>query len=254
MRILVTGYKGFIGSKIYDSLKNINDKNINVYGLEISEPFPEVKYDIIYHFGGKTLLRESLKEPHEYFEQNVNFTAKLLEKARKDDSIFIFPTTGSSKAENPYSISKAISELWIKMYSDLYGIKGALYRLYNVYGGKKGAVYLFLKSAVEGNAITLYNRGENLRDYIYVDDVVNYILHDKHNEKIMVKHVGTGIGTSTLQLVHKIEDFIGHKVEIRYGKSDVKESFYSIASDPVPYSTSLEKGIEKVYDLIKNDT
>ena len=258
MKILVTGYKGFIGSKIYrefieesEFFEEPHDKEFVVDGLEINDPFPTKKYDRIYHFGGKTLLRESGKDPFDYFEQNVNFTAKLLEKARKDDSAFIFPTSGSAgKTNNPYSVSKYMAEKWVKMYGEFYGLKGIIFRLYNVYGGQKGAIYNFLKAAYLNKAITVHNYGANIRDYIHIYDIISEITSRTPQETIYEVEVGTGKATSTTELIKTIEEITEHQFEIIYETSPVEEAIYSVSPVKKTIYIPLKKGIEIVIDEV----
>ena len=243
-KILVTGYKGFIGSRLYRVFK---DSGMNVDGLEINDPFPTEKYDKIYHFGGQTLLRESYKNPYMYFKQNEDFTLKLLEKCRQDDSQFFFPSSGSAvKHTNPYSLTKFHAENWINMYAELYGITGRIYRFYNVYGGQKGAVYNFIKASFADESITIYNNGNNVRDYIYIDDVIGYIIsHWAKNMKTV--EVGTGIGTPTNELIELIESATKHRFRAKYYEdSPVAEDVITVAKKPVEHHTLLKEGIRNV--------
>jgi nucleoside-diphosphate-sugar epimerase len=256
MKILVTGYKGFIGSRIYKELLEnkvlyYDDVPFELDGLEINDPFPKKRYDRIYHFGGKTLLRESLSDPMDYFNQNVNFTANLLEKARKDDSAVVFPTSGSAGlSDNPYSKSKYLAEQWVDMYGKIYGLKGKIYRLYNVYGGKKGAIYNFLKAALNNEPINVYNEGTSIRDYVHVDKVVSFIMSFVKDTRMMKIDLGTGIPTSTNELVHIIEDVINYKFKINYSDLSVQEPKYSVSPQHTVYS-NLRDGIKRVWEELK---
>ena len=125
MKILVTGYRGFIGSHIFNDLKS---KNYTVYGYDLGDILEDVKYDVIIHMAARGLIRESKKHPYEYFKDDLKLSVKFLELARKNNSVFIFPSSGSIKeATNPYSLSKKNSEEWIELYNKLYGKHG--YRL-----------------------------------------------------------------------------------------------------------------------------
>ncbi len=107
-RILITGNKGFIGSVVDEDLRK---KGYEIKGVDVEDPFPEEKFDIIFHFGARTLIRNSVKMPYEYFVDNLGLLMRYLEKARKDNSIIVFPTSGSTaKPTNPYSLAKKESE------------------------------------------------------------------------------------------------------------------------------------------------
>ena len=76
---------------------------------------------------------------------------KFLELARKNHSMFIFPSSGSiQNPKNPYSLAKKNAVEWIKLYSKLYNMDYFILKFYNMYeeSGRKGAVYLFAKVAL----------------------------------------------------------------------------------------------------------
>ena len=104
MKILVTGYKGFIGRHIFSMLKS---EGFNVDGIDIGDIVKNDRYDFIIHFGARTLIRNSLEKPYEYFVDGLDLTMRMLEKARKDGSLIVFPTSGSiEEPTNPYSLAK----------------------------------------------------------------------------------------------------------------------------------------------------
>ena len=92
MKILLTGHKGFIGTQIYRSLQ---DSGYDIDGVDLGGRRIIKKYDVILHFGARTLIRNSIKAPYEYFQDGLALTVRFLEKARVDNSIFVFPTSGS---------------------------------------------------------------------------------------------------------------------------------------------------------------
>ena len=71
MKILITGDKGFIGTQISQFLY---DKKTDFTGIDKGDRIPENRFDIILHFGARTLIRNSLERPYEYFTDNENFT------------------------------------------------------------------------------------------------------------------------------------------------------------------------------------
>ncbi len=75
--------------------------------------------------------------PYDYFQDDMALTLKFLEKARLDNSVFVFPTSGSTaKPTNPYSLSKINSEDWINLYRNLYNINAYILRFFNIYSWK----------------------------------------------------------------------------------------------------------------------
>ena len=104
MQILVTDYEGFIVSRILGTLKK---SDCDIDGIDQGDKVPDTKYDIILHFGARTLIRNSINAPYEYFQNGLALTVKFIEKARPDNSLFVYPTSGSiDKPTNPYPLSK----------------------------------------------------------------------------------------------------------------------------------------------------
>lgn len=259
MNILITGHKGFIGSHIYSrlmELARVNINRINVNGYDIGDTLPNTKFDIIIHMAARGLIRESIKDPYGYFKDNLDLTIKFLEIARKNDSIFVFPSSGSASfPTNPYSLGKKQSVEWINLYRKLYGLKAYVLTLYNIYGegSKKGAVYLFTKAALTGETAVVYGDGSHVRDYFYVGDVVRVIeMIIKGELKEGDYECGTGKGTSVLELIRIIEKVTGNKINYVMKDYEVEEAEYLVAKNPVLKDpTPLEEGIKKVAEFIR---
>lgn len=255
MKILVTGHKGFIGGHIFDYLKNTENE---VYGYDLNDTIPDVKFDCIIHMAARGLIRLSVDHPYEYFDDGLNLTVKMLEIARKNKASFIFPSSGSTaKPSNPYSLAKKNAVEWIDLYRELYGIKTYILKFFNIYGEKarKGAVYLFIKSALTGENATIYGDGKHVRDYVYVGDVVKFISHILEGRIQPGSYeIGTGKGTSVIELINKIEKITGKKINYKTEDYIVTESDKLVAENPaIKNITPLEDGIERVIDFIKND-
>lgn len=255
MKILITGDKGFIGTQISQFLY---DKKTGFTGIDKGDRIPEDRFDIILHFGARTLIRNSLERPYEYFTDNEDFTMQILEKCRHDDSAIVFPTSGSvSLPTNPYSLSKKNGEDWVNMYSKLYGVRSHILKLFNIYGegSRKGAVYLFSKAALDNKPATVYGDGTHRRDFVYVKDLVNYI-YEIINGKIStgIHEIGTGIGTSIMELISIVERVAHKKISLEYKPYILEEAEDLHAVHPSLISpTSLEVGVQKVLDDINKE-
>ena len=256
MNVLVTGHKGFIGSHIFSQL---HKDGHTVYGYDLGDSLPEgVKFDFIIHMAARGLIRESVKYPYEYFQDDLALTVKFLELARKQDSAFVFPSSGSaSNPTNPYSLSKKQAVEWINLYRKLYGIRAYVLTLYNIYGegSRKGAVYLFTRAALRGETAVVYGDGSHVRDYFYVGDVVRVIKMIISGElKPGDYECGTGKGTSVLELIKTVEKVTGRKVNYVHQDYLVEEAERLVARNPVLKDpTPLEVGIRRVAEFIIRD-
>ena len=255
MKILVTGHKGFIGGHIFNQL--LSD-GYEVYGYDLGDELKDIKYDYIIHMAARGLIRLSTKYPYEYYDDGLNLTMRFLEIARKNNSKFIFPSSGSiENPTNPYSLAKKNSVEWIKLYKNLYGIQYYILKFFNIYGenAKKGAVYLFTKAALKNGKATVYGNGGHVRDYLYVGDVVNLIKNIlKNNINSGEYEVGSGKGTSVNELIKMIENTTGKKIDYENKEYIVDEAENLVAKNtiiknPLP----LQDGIKKVIDCINSN-
>lgn len=176
---------------------------------------------------------------------------QFLEKARKDGSVFIFPTSGSiEKPSNPYSLAKKNAVEWIELYQDLFNVRSHILKLFNIYGENsgKGALFFFCQAAVNGNGVTIYGDGTHKRDYVHVSDVskaVGRIIEEDIEEG--THEIGTGIPTSVNDLLSTVEEVSGKKISAEYKPYILEEAEELYAKDPFLVApVKLEDGIKKV--------
>lgn len=256
MRVLVTGHKGFIGSNFVSRLAGTEHE---VVGFDIGDTFPEGRYDVIVHLAARGLIRKSKGLPYAYFKDDMDLTLQFLEKSRVDGSRFVFPSSGATALPtNPYSLSKKQAVEWINLYRHLYDLKAYDLKFFNIYGhgSRKGGVYLFAKMALEGGPVELLGDGEDIRDFVYVEDVVNF-LADVVEEKIKPGsyEVGTGIGTTIQALAEKIISVVGGEIQIVKSPDVIETARRLVASNPVLKNPiTLEEGIRRVIAFIRADS
>jgi len=254
MNILLSGNKGFIGTQIWNWL---GTTNYHYLGFDEHDDIPSQKFDLILHFGARTLIRKSREMPYQYFLDNSDLTLRLLEKARKDDSTIVFPTSGSvMEATNPYSLSKRHGEEWVKLYGQMYGVKHYILKLYNIYGetSRKGAVYLFCKAALNHETAIVYGDGTHRRDYVHVSDLVR-VVSSIASARIPPGQyeVGTGIGTSVLDLISMVEKETGTKINIERKEFVVPEAEDLFAKAPIlPDMIPIREGVRRVAHDLKS--
>ena len=186
MDILITGYKGMIGSRLYSYLKSIDTYKVD--GLDIVDNTGDIRtvvaskhYDIIVHCAGLTSVVESIKHPEEYYDTNVLGTYNLVKQF--PNSKFIFLSTSAIYGEgllhselsrlnpqSPYAQNKIDAEMCIYNHIKEF----AILRLSNIYGGKKGErnVYQVFE---EESILPIYGDGSSTRDYLHLDDLVKII-------------------------------------------------------------------------------
>ena len=131
-------------------------------------------------------------------------------------------------------------------------------KLFNIYRetSRKGAVYLFTKAALNGEEIPVYGGGNQIRDFVYVDDLVKCIIRIIRGEVGTGEYeIGTGIGTSINDLIKKVETITGKNIKRLDQDFLLKEAPSLYSRNPLPINPlKLDVGIKKVMDYLTTYT
>ncbi len=175
---------------------------------------------------------ESNRTPLMDITQSLTPLLLLLDALRQRPHIkLIFLSSGGTVYGNPrtlpvsedhptdptssYGILKLTAEKYIGMYAELYGIQARILRIANAYGPRQrtgrgqGVIGEFVNSILENRPLTIFGDGGSVRDYIYVDDVAIAVAAALKSQGPRVMNIGTGVGTSLLQLHQLFEDILG---------------------------------------------
>jgi nucleoside-diphosphate-sugar epimerase len=115
-------------------------------------------------------------------------------------------------------INNIAGELYHRLYNDIYNLKSLCLRLTNVYGprhqmrhSKQGFLNWFIRQAIDNETIRIYGDGSQLRDFNYVDDVINAILLAADNDDAYgrVYNLGSENPVSVSEIANKIIEFAG---------------------------------------------
>ena len=188
MKILVTGHKGYIGSRLYNKLREMNH---TVTGLDLKDGndvlhcLPDDQYDYVFHLAALPRIEFSVENPSYTLKQNVFVTATLLEWAKKKKVKRVIFSSSAAVTGNgngptsPYGLHKRMSEMECKLYTDLYGLDTVCLRYFNVYsedqvygGSYSTALSTWMEMIRTGGELRLDGTGEQTRDFIHVDDIV----------------------------------------------------------------------------------
>lgn len=161
----------------------------------LDELFQNESFDAVCNLAAQAGVRYSLDNPQAYIDSNIVGFINILEACRhfnvnnlsyaSSSSVYglneSFPFSTSDSVDHPislYAATKKSNELMAHTYSHLYGISTTGLRFFTVYGpwGRPDmALFLFTKAAIEGKSIKVFNNGDMLRDFTYVDDIVEGI-------------------------------------------------------------------------------
>jgi UDP-glucose 4-epimerase len=253
-RCLVTGHKGYIGSKLFNALKKLGHdvRGIDIESGEISERldirwhlfdteknFSHLKFkpEYIFHLAAKPSVQWSVENPSESLAHNVMGSSNVLEYAKLVGAKrLIFASSAAAiNPTSPYGAHKRMTELECKVYSSLYDIDTVCLRYFNVYSEdqKYGGPYSTVISAwienIKNNKpLRLDGDGSQTRDFIHVDDIVGANVHCmnyKQDFKGEVYDVGTGCSQSLIEIKKYFDNIFDVKWDIGSARSgDIKHS------------------------------
>ncbi len=196
------------------------------------------KIDCVYHLAARVSVPESVLYPREYNKTNVSGTVAIME-AMRDAGVkrVVLASSGAVYGEqevdkvnesllpdpdSPYAVSKLAAEGYVRTIGGLWGIETVALRIFNAYGPGQAilpthspVIPQFVRQVLGGGSVIIYGIGANVRDYIYVDDVVRALAAAATAEDIdrQVINIGSGSGASINQLVALIEKVSGRKAQ-----------------------------------------
>ena len=220
MKILVTGVSGFIGSyfakyvlenyedaTIIGTNRLSNQKNLrrvkSIYSNKgfimyfadfardpLTEAFQDVEY--VVHFGAKTFVDFSIRDPAPFIKSNIIGTYRILEEARKcktlkkylqfsTDEVYGSIMEGSYSEDarlnpsNPYAATKAAGDMLALSYYNTYSLPIVVSRTENVYGpyqGREKVLPTFVRKALADEPLPIYGDGSHIRQWCHVEDAV----------------------------------------------------------------------------------
>lgn len=263
--------------KEYDNFKffkcDISDS------IELERLFSSSNFTIIYHLAAQAGVRYSITHPLAYVESNLIGFYNLIECIRKHPvKHFLFASSSSvygnhegesretDNTDHPvsfYAATKKSTEVMAYSYAHLYNIKMTALRFFTVYGpwGRPDmAYYSFSEKMLKSEPLSVFSQGELLRDFTYIDDVINELvkLMGIIPESFEIYNIGNNHPETVNDLVTYLEKYIGKKAQINYypmQEGDVRETFANIdklhtLTGYTP-KTSLEEGIQLFVQWLK---
>ena len=158
--------------------------------------FEQERVERVVHLAAQSGVRYSITHPHAYIDANLQGFINILEGCRHQDIHHLvyassssvyggntkLPFTESDAVDHPvslYAATKKANELMAHTYSHLYRLPTTGLRFFSVYGpwGRPYmALFLFTKAILEGRAIDVFNHGQMVRDFTFIDDIVEGVL------------------------------------------------------------------------------
>ena len=267
---------------------NLEDKH------SMMQLFESENFDAVCNLAAQAGVRYSLTNPDAYMDSNIIGFMNILEACRHNDvknlsyasssSVYglneELPFSTNHNVDHPislYAASKKSNELMAHTYSHLFDISTTGLRFFTVYGpwGRPDmALFLFTKAALEGNTIEVFNNGDMLRDFTYIDDIVEGIVRvidnpakkdEQWNGKTgqtssssapyKVYNIGNNNPVKLMDFIEAIENKLSKKIDknmMPIQAGDVPATFANVQDliDDLDYKpeTPIQEGINKFVD------
>lgn len=252
--ILITGGLGYIGSHLtlyllslgYDVIVIDNKTNNYIDDIPgariyignilsttlLKKIFKHHDIDCVIHLAALKNINESQKNFTKYYDTNVIGTLSLISASNCKNIIFASSASvygnkrtkcsisSKVKPQNIYAKTKHISEQGLKK---LNGYNVTILRIFNPIGFQfkgnlNGANIMdnICKSIIYNQTLVVHNQGKDIRDYVYIGDVIKEIESCINNTGFNIRNIGTGIGTTTNELVQMFPEVMDF---VKYDKS-----------------------------------
>lgn len=262
-------------------LSNVNEKaqflNMDIRSAELTKVWQEFKPDYVFHEAAQTMVPVSMKDPALDCDVNLMGLINVLnsclaagvKKIIMPSSAAVYgdldslplDETMAGKPSSFYGLTKLTTESYLDLYAKNFNLPYICFRYANVYGprqghgGEGGVISIYCEHLLNGQDLAVFGDGEQTRDFVYVDDVVNANLLALENPHITgVYNVSTEKSTSLNELINYFKDIAGRPFTVNYEAEragDIKHSLLSIQKvhKDLNYTpqTALKDGLEKTY-------
>jgi UDP-glucose 4-epimerase len=252
-------------------------------GAAVTRLFEEFRPEVVCHHAAQASVSVSTREPLLDAQVNVLGSLNLLSASVAcKTSRFVFASTGGAiygevpegqraavgtrpAPASPYACSKFATEVYLESFRQQHGLDYTILRYANVYGprqsphGEAGVVAIFASRLLRGEPISVFARTKAgdpgcVRDYVYVDDVVDWNLRAVRGAvSVPIANVCTGVATTTLELAEQLKSAAGSRSEIRFGPrraGDLERSVLEPERDARP-TVPLEAGLRRTLDWFR---
>lgn len=274
----LTGSKIKLPNNYNDNTLFIN-ADINNYENFIKH-IKDREYDYIFHYAAVVGVKRTLNNP-KLVLNDIEGIKNILELAKLKQVKRVFFSSSSEvygepveipqieattplNSKLPYAVVKNLGESYFRAYQKEDKINYTIFRFFNTYGPLQSEDFVitkFIKQAINNIDLTIYGDGSQTRTFLYVDDNINATIKCMKENKFIndVLNIGSDLEISILDLAKLIINISGSKSKIKYlppldegdmtrRKPDITK-MNSIIDNPL---TSLENGIKKTIDYIKN--
>ena len=220
--------------------------------VEVSDLFSSSDFDVVVNLAAQAGVRYSIENPSAYVDTNLVGFGNILEGCRHQEvdhlvyassssvygSNIKLPFSETDNVDHPislYAATKKANELMAHAYADLYKLPTTGLRFFTVYGpwGRPDmALFKFTKGILDGKPIPVYNRGEMIRDFTYIDDIVEGVIraidrspvlgfdNENNNSSVVraspyqIYNIGNGRPVPLMRYIEALEKALGKKAQL----------------------------------------
>jgi UDP-glucose 4-epimerase len=251
---------------------------LDVRSEALEELAGRLRPEVVFHLAAQADVGTSVERPAFDADVNVVGTVRILEAARAAGARVVFTSTGGAiygeceqpaREEapphplSPYAASKLAGEGYLATWNRLYGGGHVTCRLANVYGPRQrptlegGVVAIFLDRFRDGREAEIFGDGSQTRDFVFVADVVQGLLAAAAAPADGVYNIGTGLGSSVLELHQVCAQTAGVELRPRFAPErpgDLRRSVLdaSLAAEVLGWraETQLGDGVARTWDVL----
>ncbi len=256
------------------------------------------RFDAVMHLAAQAGVRYSIENPHAYIDANLVGFANVIEGARRSQvGHFVFASSSSVYGANAklpyaeddnidhpvslYAATKKANELMAHSYAHLYRLPCTGLRFFTVYGPwmrPDMALFKFARGIVAGEAIPVYNRGDMVRDFTYIDDIVEGVVRvidrpaqadpawtalapkpSSSNAPYRIYNIGNGQPVKLMRYIEVLEQCLGKKAKLELlplQDGDVPETIADVsrlqAAVGFKPTTAIEAGIARFVEWYRS--
>ena len=236
--------------------------------------------DCVIHLAAQTSVPRSVKDPIETNLINVDGTLNVLVAARDAKvnrvmfacscavygitSVLPIRESASLAPISPYGLSKQVGEAYGRVFQELYGLEFVSLRYFNVFGPRQdpgspysGVLSIFNAALLAGTQPTVYGDGEQSRDFVYVENVVeaNLLAAEAKGAPGLAFNIGTGNRYTLNQTLALLEKITGRPARAKYAaprEGDIRDSQadISLAQEALGYHPrfGFEEGLKRTWE------
>ncbi|MFO0876651.1 MAG: SDR family oxidoreductase [Gemmataceae bacterium] len=239
-----------------------------------------VGVEVVYHLAALASVQRSVEAPEDSHQVCATGTLHVLDAARKagvrrvvyagSASAYGIPAGECQSEEtpvhplSPYAAAKLSGEVYCQAFAATYGLETVRLRFFNIFGPRQradspysGVIALFTAALTQGRVPAIFGDGNQTRDFTYVTDVVQAcrLAGEQAGISGEVFNIGTGKGTSLLELINQLNHLLGTSIaprhaetragDIRHSRADITRAIQKLGYRPaVPFSVGLARTVE----------